>query len=95
MLDEPLGHELWWVVAAVRAGLMPGVEHLAARDERGNARDRAMQALVRDVADLAATREAEAWRRVSDRRQAFSVLLAPVAVALALVLLASWGVHSS
>lgn len=97
MADEPSNSELWRLITDVRADLTLRLDQLVRRDvydAREAARDRAMQAVEKDVEAIQAAREKEADRRAADRRLLFTALIAPIIMLAVMIYLASRGVHS-
>jgi hypothetical protein len=95
--DEPSNSELWRLITDTRADLGQRLDQLVRRDvydARETARDRAMDALARDVKEIEDDREKEADRRASDRRLIFTALIAPIVMLAITVYLASQGVRS-
>ncbi|MFD4631221.1 hypothetical protein ACFVYR_18475 [Streptomyces sp. NPDC058284] len=97
MADEPSNGELWRLITDVRADLSLRLDQLVRRDvydARETARDRAMDALQRDIADIEADREKEADRRAADRRLLFTALVAPFIMLVVMIYPASQGVQT-
>lgn len=98
MAGEPSNSELWRLITDVRADLGQKLDQLVRRDvydARETARDRAMEALAKDVAEIEKEREKEADRRAADRRLIFTALIAPVIMLGIMIWLASQGVQKS
>ena|SRR5215467_4281961 len=97
MADEPSNSELWRLITEVRADLALRLDQLVRRDvydARETARDRAMEALQRDIQEVKDDIEKNEDRRAADRRLIFTALVAPVLMLLLTVYLASKGVKS-
>ncbi|QQC89821.1 hypothetical protein [Streptomyces alfalfae] len=97
MADEPSNGELWRLIADVRADLSLRLDQLVRRDvydARENARDRAMEAMQRDIDEIETDREKEADRRAADRRLIFTALIAPFIMLVVMIYLASQGVQT-
>ena len=97
MADEPSNSELWRLITDMRADIGQRLDQLVRRDvydARETARDRAMEALAKDVKEIEDDREKEADRRASDRRLIFTALIAPVIMLAVTIYLASQGVQS-
>ncbi|MFE8944487.1 hypothetical protein [Streptomyces sp. NPDC007856] len=95
MADEPSNSELWRLITDVRADLSQRLDQLVRRDvydARESARDRAMEAMQRDIQEIEDDREKEADRRAGDRRLIFTALIAPVIMLVVMIYLASQGV---
>ncbi|MGV9242605.1 hypothetical protein [Streptomyces sp. NPDC003710] len=95
MADEPSNSELWRLITDVRADLSQRLDQLVRRDvydARETARDRAMEAMQRDIQEIEDDREKEADRRAADRRLIFTALIAPVIMLVVMIYLASQGV---
>lgn len=97
MADEPSNSELWRLITDMRVDIGQRLDQLVRRDvydARETARDRAMEALAKDVKEIEDDREKEADRRASDRRLIFTALIAPVIMLAVTIYLASQGVQS-
>ncbi|WP_069885286.1 hypothetical protein [Streptomyces luteocolor] len=97
MADDPSNGELWRLITDVRAEISARLDQLVRRDvydARETARDRAMDALQRDIQEIEAEREKEADRRAADRRLIFTALVAPVIMLALMLYLASQGVQT-
>lgn len=97
MADEPSNSELWRLITDMRVDIGNRLDQLVRRDvydARESARDRAMEALAKDVKEIEDDREKEADRRASDRRLIFTALIAPVIMLAVTIYLASQGVQS-
>ncbi|MGV2914506.1 hypothetical protein [Streptomyces alfalfae] len=97
MADEPSNGELWRLIADVRADLSLRLDQLVRRDvydARETARDRAMEAMQRDIDEIETDREKEADRRAADRRLIFTALIAPLIMLVVMIYLASQGVKA-
>ena len=95
MADEPSNSELWRLITEVRADLALRLDQLVRRDvydARETARDRAMEALQRDIQEVKDDQDKDAERRAADRRLIFTALVAPLLMLLLTVYLASQGV---
>ncbi|NUL06000.1 hypothetical protein HRW07_22765 [Streptomyces lunaelactis] len=95
MADEPSNSELWRLITDMRVDIGQRLDQLVRRDvydARETARDRAMEALAKDVKEIEDDREKEADRRASDRRLIFTALIAPVIMLAVTIYLASQGV---
>jgi type VI protein secretion system component VasF len=93
--DEPSNSELWRLITDVRADLSLRLDQLVRRDvyaARESARDRAQDALQRDIQEVKDDQEKAEDRRAADRRLVFTALIAPVLMLLLTIYLASQGV---